>query len=216
MITLYGQPLSSYTAKVRVALHWRGLEFEEREPPGGYQSAAWRQRVPMGTLPALEHDGFFLSESEAILEYLEDTFAARPLMPEQAQARARVRSLARLHDLHVEPRVRALFPLIRQPQQRARLPELLAALDDKMQRLTEAAQPQPYLAGTQPSLADCGFAVTLPLALRLLEELGQAWKLPAALAPWAETLAQDESVQAALSPWRQATEAWLKAARSHS
>ena len=137
-------------------------------------------------------------------------------MPEQAQARARVRSLARLHDLHVEPRVRALFPLIRQPQQRARLPELLAALDDKMQRLTEAAQPQPYFAGTQPSLADCGFAVTLPLALRLLEELGQAWKLPAALAPWAETLAQDESVQAALSPWRQATEAWLKAARSHS
>jgi glutathione S-transferase len=215
MITLYGQPLSSYTAKVRVALHWRGLEFEEKEPPGGYQSAAWRERVPMGTIPALEHDGFFLSESEAILEYLEDAFAARPLLPEQAQARARVRHLARLHDLHVEPRVRALFPLIRQPQQRVRLPELLAAFEDKMQRLTEATQPQPYLAGTQPSLADCGFAVTLPLAQRLLQELGQAWRLPTALAPWAETLARDESIQAALSPWRQATEIWLKAARSH-
>ena len=125
-----------------------------------------------------------------------------------------MRSLARLHDLHVEPRVRALFPLIRQPAQRDRLPQLLAALDDKMQRLTEAAQPQPYLAGTQPSLADCGFAVTLPLAQRLLEELGQAWRLPAALAPWAEALARDESVQAALFPWRQATETWLKAARS--
>jgi glutathione S-transferase len=215
MITLYGQPLSSYTAKVRVALCWRGLAFEEREPPGGYQSAAWRQRVPMGTLPALEHNGFFLSESEAILEYLEDAFDARPLLPEQAQARAHVRVLARLHDLHVEPRVRALFPLIRQPQQRTRLPELLAALDDKMLRLLEAAQPKPYMAGAQPSLADCGFAVTLPLAQRLLEELGQVWHLPAALAPWAQALAQDESVQAALSPWRQATEAWLKAARSH-
>jgi glutathione S-transferase len=215
MMTLYGLPLSSYTAKVRVALHWRGLEFEEREPPGGYQSAAWRERVPMGTIPALAHDGFFLYESEAILEYLEDAFPARPLLPAQAQARARVRSLARLHDLQVEPRVRALFPLIRQPQQRVHLPELLAAFEDRMQRLTEAVQPQPYLAGTQPSLADCGFAVTVPLAQRLLEELGQAWRLPAALAPWAETLARDESVQAALSPWRQATEAWLKAARSH-
>jgi glutathione S-transferase len=215
MITLYGQPLSSYTAKVRVALLWRGLTFQECEPPGGYQSAAWREKVPMGTLPALEHDGFFLAESEAILEYLEDAFADRPLMPAQAQARARVRSLARLHDLHVEPRVRALFPLIRQPQQRARLPELLAALDDKMQRLSEAAHPQPYMAGTLPSLADCGFAVTLPLAHRLLEELGQAWRLPTALNPWAEAMAQDAAVQAALSPWRQATEAWLKAARSH-
>jgi glutathione S-transferase len=215
MITLYGQPLSSYTAKVRVALLWRSLTFQECEPPGGYQSAAWREKVPMGTLPALEHDGFFLAESEAILEYLEDAFADRPLMPAQAQARARVRSLARLHDLHVEPRVRALFPLIRQPQQRARLPELLAALDDKMQRLSEAAHPQPYMAGTLPSLADCGFAVTLPLAHRLLEELGQAWRLPTALNPWAEAMAQDAAVQAALSPWRQATEAWLKAARSH-
>ncbi len=151
MITLYGQPLSSYTAKVRVALHWRGLAFEEREPPGGYQSAAWRQRVPMGTLPALEHDGFFLAESEAILEYLEDAFAERPLMPGSAQARARVRTLARLHDLHVEPRVRALFPLIRQPQQRARLPELLSALDDKMQRLTKLRSPSPTWPAPSPA-----------------------------------------------------------------
>lgn len=169
----------------------------------------------MGTLPALEHDGFLLAESEAILEYLEDAFEDRPLLPESARARARVRSLARLHDLHVEPRVRALFPLIRQVQQRERLPELLAALDDKMQRLIEAVQPQPYLAGGQPSLADCGFAVTLPLAQRLLAELGQAWHLPAQLTLWAEALAHDKSVQAALLPWRQATEAWLDAARSH-
>ena len=58
MIILYGSPLSTYTAKVRLALNWRGLAFEEREPEGGYKSAAWSARVAMGTIPALDHDGF--------------------------------------------------------------------------------------------------------------------------------------------------------------
>jgi glutathione S-transferase len=216
MIILYGLPVSSYTAKLRVALHWRGLDFEEREPPGGYRSAGWSERVPMATIPALEHDGFFLAESEAILEYLEEAFAPRPLLPAGAQQRARVRMLARLHDLHVEPRVRALFPLIRDAGQRTRLPELQAALHDKLQRLAQAAQAGPYLAGSHPSLADCGFAVTLPLAQRLLQELGQSLVLPARLEAWSQAMAQDSAAQAALAPWRAATEEWLASARSSS
>ena len=205
MITLYGLPLSSYTAKVRVALHWRGLSYQEREPEGGYRSAAWAERVPMGTLPALAHDGFFLAESEAILEYLEDAFTERPLLPSGAQPRAQVRMLARLHDLHVEPRVRALFPLIKD-----------SALHDKLERLAQLAQACPFMAGNQPSLADCGFAVTLPLARRLLEALNRPLALPAKLQTWEETLAQDPAVQAALAPWRLATENWLATARSSS
>lgn len=212
MITLYGLPVSSYTAKLRVALQWRGIDFEEREPPGGYQSAAWRARVPMGTIPALEHQGLFLSESEAMLEYLEEVFPQRPLLPTDPAQRARVRMIARWHDLQVEPRVRALFPLIRDPAQRARLPELQAALEDRLQRLAEGCTPAPFLAGGQPSLADCGFAVTLPLARTLLQQLGGSLVLPAALLPWEQALAQEAAVQAALAPWRGATEAWLAAA----
>lgn len=215
MIILYGLPVSSYTTKVRLALRWRGIDHEEREPPGGYKSAAWAERVPMATLPALEHQGFFLAESEAILEYLEEAIAERPLLPLGAQQRAQARMLARLHDLHVEPRVRALFPLIRDPAQRARLPELQAALQDKLERLARAAAPVgPYMAGSAPSLADCGFAVTLPLAERLLQELGQTLVWPARLQDWAQALAQDPLAQAALAPWRTATDHWLAAARS--
>lgn len=216
MIVLYGLPVSSYTAKLRVALRWRGIAYEEKEPPGGYQSAAWAQRVPMGTLPALEHDGFFLAESEAILEYLEDAFSERPLLPAGARQRGQVRMLARLHDLHVEPRVRALFPLIRDAAQRPRLPELQAALHDKLERLAQAAQAAPFMGGSQPSLADCGFAVTLPLARRLLQELGQTLALPAKLQAWERAMSRDEAVQAALAPWRAATEHWLATARRPS
>jgi len=166
----------------------------------------------MGTIPALAHDGFFLSESEAMLEYLEEVFPQRPLLPADAQQRARVRMLARWHDLQVEPRVRALFPLIRDPAQRLRLPELRAALQDRLQRLAEGCSPAPFLAGREPSLADCGFAVTLPLASVLLQRLGQTLELPAALQPWAQAMAGEAAVQSALGPWRSATEAWLATA----
>ena len=209
MIILYGAALSSYTAKVRVALHWRGIPYTEQEPPGGYRSDAWSQRVPMGTIPAIEHNGFFLAESEAIIEYLEEAFTGQPLLTGSAQDRARMRALARLHDLHVEPRVRALFPLIRQSEKRDLLPQLLAALDDRLQRLARAAVCGPYLAGERPSVADCGFAVTLPLARCLLQALGHTLDLPGKLKAWEHTMANDSSVQAALLPWNAATEAWL-------
>lgn len=209
---LYGLPVSTYTTKVRLALCWRGLPFEEREPPGGYRSQAWREIVPMGTIPAIDDEGFVLAESETILEYLEETRSARPLLPRQAQQRAQVRLLARLHDLHVEPQVRALFPLIRQPQERERLPQLKSALQDKLARLGEVVRPEPYLAGPAPTLADCGFAVTLPLAERLMRALQSPLELPACLRPWQDAMDKDPTAQEALKPWRDATDAWLHAA----
>ncbi len=209
---LYGLPVSTYTAKVRLALCWRGIAFEEREPPGGYRSEAWRKIVPMGTIPAIDDEGFVLAESEAILEYLEERHRERELLPQDLRQRAHVRMLARLHDLHVEPSVRALFVLIRQPQERGRLPQLKATLDDKLARLAQVARPGPYLAGPQATLADCGFAVTLPLAERLLGALGSPLQLPQSLEPWQNALNADPQAQRALGPWRAATETWLRAA----
>ena len=209
---LYGLPVSTYTAKVRLALCWRGIAFEEREPPSGYRSETWRQIVPMGTIPAIDDQGFVLAESEAILEYLEERYTEQALLPQDLQQRAQVRLLARLHDLHVEPRVRALFALIREPQQRNQLPQLKAALEDKLDRLTQVARPGPYLAGPQATLADCGFAVSLPLAERLLGALGSPLSWPESLEPWRQALDADRQAQQALSPWRAATDAWLRAA----
>jgi glutathione S-transferase len=153
-----------------------------------------------------------MAESEAILEYLEERYPERSLLPQDPQQRAQVRMLARLHDLHVEPKVRALFALIRQPQERGQLPELKAALDDKLARLAQVARPGPYLAGPRATLADCGFAVTLPLAERLLGALGSPLQWPPSLEPWQSALAADTQAQQALTPWRAATDTWLRAA----
>ncbi len=213
MITLYGLALSSYTAKLRIALCAKGIDFVERDPPGGYRSDAWCAIVPTGTLPAIDHDGFLLAESEAILEYLEDCFPEPSLLPGSAQDRARARQLARLHDLHLEPRVRALFPLVRDPAQRNTLPALASALDERVGMLERMTSPaHPFLAGPTLTLADCGFAVSLPLAALILKHLGRTLELPPRLLRWQQAALEHPAVAAGLAPWRVATEAWLSSA----
>ena len=209
MLTLYGLPVSTYTTKVRIALHAKGTAFAELPPTEGYRSAAWRAIVPSGTIPAIDHDGFILAESEAILEYLDEAFPGPSLFPGNAKDRAVIRRLARLHDLHLEPAVRALFPLIRDPAQRDRLPGLAEAISDRLDQWLATARPAPWTAGAAFSAADCGFAVTVPLAGRLLEALGQSLTLPTALREWRTQCDSHAAVRSGLEPWQLATEAWL-------
>lgn len=207
MIVFYATAVSNYSAKVRIALAAKGLVYEERDPPGGYRSAAWRELQPTGTLPAIEDDGFLLAESEAILEYLEDRYPAPSLLPGTARERAVARFLARFHDLHLEPRVRALFPLVKM---RSAPPETMEALRARIALLERIAVPKPYLAGSALSVADCGFAVTVPLALRLCQALAQELRIPGTIAEWLGTVQTHAAVKAGLAPWYQATERWIE------
>lgn len=90
---------SSSSWRVRWALHEKGIGFTpvaidllkgEQAMPG------FTARNPLGLVPLLCIDGHDLSESLAILEYLEERFPARPLLPPATDAlgRARVRQLA--------------------------------------------------------------------------------------------------------------------------
>lgn len=211
MIIFYALAVSSYSAKVRIALAAKGIPYEEREPPGGYRSEAWRALQPTGTLPAIQDDDFTLAESEAIIEYLEDRYPAPSLLPGSPRERAQARFLARFHDLHLEPRVRSLFPLVKQAgRDAARVAEATAAVREHIALLERLAKPQPYLAGRSLSVADCGFAVTLPLARRLVEALGAELAMPDRIERWLQTAHADPAVVAGLAPWRPATERWIR------
>ena len=85
------------------------LDWEDVLPPGGYGSDEYKEIVPSGTLPAIDHGGFILVDSEAINEYLNELEPHPPLWPDDLAARARARSLSRFHDTRLEPSVRALF-----------------------------------------------------------------------------------------------------------
>lgn len=104
MITLFTSAESLYCAKVRIALRHKGVAFREVEKPATYLDL-----VPQGSLPGMDHDGFVLGDSEAIIEYLEERFDGPPLLPDGVEARARMRERARFHDTRLEPALRGLF-----------------------------------------------------------------------------------------------------------
>lgn len=175
---LYGLPISVYSCKLRLALALKGGELPETPPPGGYASAAYRAIVPQGTIPALVEGDFVLTESDAIVEYLDEIGFGNPLMPADARARARARALSRFVDMRLEPAARALFPLVGAGQ-----PVPAAARDALLHPLATLARlagDDPYLSGTSsPGLPDCGFWAVGAVLETLDGALGLGLPLPA-------------------------------------
>ncbi len=101
MITLYGEPLwdSPYVFTAFVALREKGVDFEVREvdlDAGAHLGTDYGERSLTSRVPALDHDGFTLSESSAIVEYLDEAFPAPRfvrLLPSGVRERARARQV---------------------------------------------------------------------------------------------------------------------------
>ena len=143
---LYATPVSSYSAKVAIALRWKGLAVERRLPPGGsYRSAEYRAIVPTGQVPALLDGDFLLVESDAIIEYLEEIAPAPTLLPGTPRQRATARMLARFHDFQLEPAIRALFPLVGTDGEAVVAAK--AVLDQRLAVLERLLPPGDYFAG---------------------------------------------------------------------
>ena len=211
---LYSLPISNYCGKVLHDLRFKDLECEILRPPGGYGSEDYKKRVPSGTIPALDHDGVILSESEVINEYLNEVFPEPNLLPGSAEQRAKVRMLCRLHDLKLEPIVRSLFPAMSPEKRDAEVVEKrLEEMEQSLERLRGLIQPGPFLVGHAPSLADCAFSQTLMLAGMMWKELGAEWSLGKELEDWQQMMGELASVQSVLNPAREATEAWLEGKR---
>jgi maleylacetoacetate isomerase/maleylpyruvate isomerase len=103
---LYTYFRSSAAFRVRIALNLKGLAYEPafvHLPRGEHRAPAYGAVNPQALLPALEDGGRLLTQSLAILEYLEETHPAPPLLPKDPLERARVRSLAMLIACEIHP-----------------------------------------------------------------------------------------------------------------
>jgi maleylpyruvate isomerase len=98
---LYTQSRNSAGERVRIALHLKGISYEYVAVPS-LPRGDYRRLNPQGLMPALEVRGRMLAQSAAILEFLEETHPAPPLLPADPVERAEARAFAQLiaSDLH--------------------------------------------------------------------------------------------------------------------
>lgn len=104
---LFGYWRSSSSWRVRIALAHKALAFEYVAIgllDGIQHSSEHRARSPMGKVPVLElDDGRLLSESMAIIAYLDEVYLEPPLLPRDPYLRARARMLAEMVNSGIQP-----------------------------------------------------------------------------------------------------------------
>ena len=163
MPVLYDYWRSSASYRVRIALGLKHVAYERVAvdlTQGEHRSAAFLARNPQGLLPALDIGTVVLTQSLAIIDYLDAIHKAPPMVPADPVARAAVlaQALVIAADLHPIDNLRVLNRLTSQfgADQAAReawyvhwMVEGLAALE-----AMTADMPGPFLGGDMPNLAD--------------------------------------------------------------
>jgi maleylpyruvate isomerase len=103
---LHGYWRSGTSYRTRIALNLKGLLYEQVPVDlraGAQKSEAYRALNPQGLVPALEIDGRVLTQSPAILEWLEEAHPEPPLLPRDPFDRAQARAMAALIGCDVHP-----------------------------------------------------------------------------------------------------------------
>ncbi len=170
MLTLCGFAASNYYNKVKLALLEKEVPFEEK--------LVWVDRSPalmeksiLGKIPYFEIGDQVLFESQTMVEYLEDAYPQKPLMPADPVARAEIRQLIIFMELHLELVARelygeAFFGGKVSDETKQRVEKILKRNTAAFGKLAKFS---PFVAGSTFTLADCVALAHLPL-------VGQATK----------------------------------------
>jgi len=106
MIRLHDYWRSGAAYRVRIALNLKGLSHEvvaHDLRAGEQRDPAFLKVNPQGLVPALDVDGLQLTQSLAIIEWLEERYPAVPLLPSDPEARAIARGMAQIICCDIHP-----------------------------------------------------------------------------------------------------------------
>jgi maleylacetoacetate isomerase len=165
-LKLYTYWRSSAAYRVRIALHLKGLAFESipvHLVKDEQHASAFKDVNPQELIPVLLHGGRVLTQSLAIMEYLDETFPERPLLPAVARDRQRVRAIAAMVacDIHPLGNLRVQQYLERelgatQEQREAWSRHWIGKGFEAIERvLADSPATGEFCEGDRPTMADC-------------------------------------------------------------
>lgn len=164
-LTLFDYYRSSASYRVRIALNLKELDFNQISinlTTDMQNEDAYKSRNPQGLVPALEISGTTLTQSLAIMEYLDEVYTNPPLLPKDPLLRAQHRAMALaliadthpIQNLHVAKYVEALIP----DKDRVRADWMAHFIKkglDGFEGLLVRQPASPFASGTAPGLVDC-------------------------------------------------------------
>ncbi|TXL69551.1 glutathione S-transferase family protein [Vineibacter terrae] len=178
---------------------------------GTLRTPAHLARHPFGRIPVLEHDGFMLYETQAILRYLDRVLPTPSLTPADPRAAARMDQVMNVSDWYLFNGVgniigfqRIIRPrLMGQPADEAAIADVLPKAHVVIDELARLLGDSPYFAGTAPSLADLLVAPQIDF-LTMTPEWAALGAHHRNLSAWLARMAERPSLQA--TTWERVAE----------
>ena len=194
---VYGPAGSSYVWSARLALAEKGvahdlveLNFEEMKAP------AHLARHPFGKVPAFEHDGFALYETQAIMRYVDEAFPSAPLQPIDLHQFSRMNQIMGIVDSYAWDSIafgivfpRLVAPRLGFPVDEEKVSRSLPRAKICLAEIERIAGDDEFLAGDRVSLADL-------LAAPIIAYLGKTPEGPGLLEPHAKLRAWGARMEA--------------------
>ena len=204
---VYGAAMSPYVWSVRLALAEKGVAHDlVGVGISEFRSEAHLVRHPFGKIPAFEHDGFMLYETQAIMRYVDEAFPAAPLQPIDVHPFARMNQIMGIVDNYLTPCLladvifqRMVAPRIGRTTDDAAVAAALPKVRHCLGEIARLAGEQPFLAGEAITLADLMAIPQIYYFKKFPDGVAQLAELPA-LAAWANRMEARQSLQVTRPP----------------
>jgi glutathione S-transferase len=203
-LKLFYFPLSSCSRKILIALFEKGITFDSViiHLPKGEQKLPWYLAInPNGKVPVLKYKDHYLYDSSVILEFLEDNFPDKPLLPADPLERAIIRKHTQYADQYFYPYISGILAELRKPEKEQNLRAINVLLKcftttylPYLEELVDVKE-NVFICG-KLSFADLAFA---PGLINLKNLVGDRLPLNSKIQAWLKSFQELDSYQSCLN-----------------